>query len=217
MKIELHAHSREVSPCGYLSVEELIRLYKEAGYDALVIANHFSRKAMAEKSETPEAFHALFHQTLRRAERLGREAGLLILGAYELRFDLNDNDYLVYGMTEEQCRDCEALFSSTPEKFGRFARENGILFYQAHPFRNHMTVTAPEHLFGIEVRNTHPRHDSRNDIALAWAEKFGLHQIGGSDCHRVQDVGTTAAETEYEVKNSADLLHVLKNDLYKIV
>ena len=67
MKIELHAHSREVSPCGYLSVEELIRLYKEAGFDALVIANHFSRKAMAEKSETPEAFHALF--TRRSAAR----------------------------------------------------------------------------------------------------------------------------------------------------
>ena len=28
MKIELHTHSKEISTCGHLSVEELIELYK---------------------------------------------------------------------------------------------------------------------------------------------------------------------------------------------
>ena len=93
-------------------------------------------------------------------------------------------------------------------------KENDILFYQAHPFRNGITVVPPEHLFGIEVLNTHPRHDSRNDIALAWAEKYKLHKIAGSDCHQKQDVGTSAVFTDYPVKNIKDLVYILKNDLY---
>jgi predicted metal-dependent phosphoesterase TrpH len=75
-------------------------------------------------------------------------------------------------------------------------------------------VTSPEYLFGIEVLNTHPRHDSRNDIALAWAEKYDLHKIAGSDCHQTEDVGSSAILTDYPVKNMNDLVYVLKNDLY---
>ena len=102
------------------------------------------------------------------------------------------------------------------EEFSAFAKENGILFYQAHPFRNRMSVINPEYLFGIEVQNTHPRHDSRNDIAAMWAEKYNLHKIAGSDCHQIQDVGTSAIYTDYEVRNMDDLVHVLRNDLYEI-
>jgi predicted metal-dependent phosphoesterase TrpH len=101
-----------------------------------------------------------------------------------------------------------------PREFGAFARENGILFYQAHPFRNGITVVPPEALFGIEVLNTHPRHDSRNDIALAWAEKYGLHKIAGSDCHQTCDVGTSAIVTDETVRSVEDLVYVLKNDLF---
>jgi len=134
-----------------------------------------------------------------------------------LRFDCNANDYLVYGMSKEQCRDFENIFAMTPAEFGEFALTNVILFYQAHPFRNGRTVTPPEHLFGIEVMNTHPRHDSRNDIAEMWADKFKLHKIAGSDCHQKQDAATSAIYTDYQVKSVPDLIHILKNDLYQII
>ena len=42
MKIELHVHSKEISPCGKLSVDEVTTLYKNAGYDVIVLTNHFS-------------------------------------------------------------------------------------------------------------------------------------------------------------------------------
>jgi predicted metal-dependent phosphoesterase TrpH len=100
----------------------------------------------------------------------------------------------------------EKFFAMSPADFSVFAQEHGILFYQAHPFRNSMKVVDPKLLFGIEVCNTHPRHDSRNDIASAWAEKYGLHKIGGSDCHQVQDVGTSFIRTDHPVKNENDLI-----------
>ena len=110
-----------------------------------------------------------------------------------------------------------SIFTMGIKAFSDAAKENGFLLYQAHPFRNGITITNPDLLFGIEVQNTHPRHDSRNDIALAWAEKYGLHKIAGSDCHQIQDVGTSAIVTEETVQNEKDLVEIMKNDRYTII
>ena len=215
MKIELHIHTTGFSYCGKLSVAEIVELYSQAGYDAIVITNHFnsiSRKWFEERGGVD--YLKSYFDTLRQGVELGKKHNLLVLGGFELRFNENANDYLVYGMTEEMCQDYEKIFAMTPKEFKEFADERGILFYQAHPFRNGITVVSPESLFGMEVLNTHPRHDSRNDIALAWAEKYGLHKIAGSDCHQTVDVGTSAIFTDHPVKNMDDLVYVLKNDLY---
>ena len=42
MKIDLHVHTKEVSRCGKLTAQEIMALYKEKGYDAVCITNHFS-------------------------------------------------------------------------------------------------------------------------------------------------------------------------------
>ena len=215
MKIELHIHTIGFSYCGKLSVAEIVELYSKAGYDAIVLTNHFNTvsRQWFENNGGVDYLKSYF-DTIRQGIELGKKCNLLVMGGFELRFDENENDYLVYGMTEEMCQDCEKIFAMTPREFKTFADERGILFYQAHPFRNGMTVTPPEYLFGIEVLNTHPRHDSRNDIALAWAEKYNLHKIAGSDCHQTVDVGSSAILTDYPVKNMNDLVYVLKNDLY---
>ena len=219
MKIDLHVHSKEISPCGHLTLDEVTDLYCAAGYDAIVLTNHFNSivEEWHRQYRNVTDFAAAYIETMHNAEAMGKAKGLLVLNGCEIRFDCNANDYLVFGMTEEHIRACHRFFPMTADEFGRWAEQEGILFYQAHPFRNGMTVTDPNALFGIEVKNTHPRHDSRNGIALAWAEKFGLHRIGGSDCHQSGDAGTGGIITEHAVRTMADLLHVLKNDLYTII
>lgn len=216
-KIELHVHSKEISPCGRLSVDEITTLYKDAGYDAIVLTNHFGPNvAEYHRLRGCTDFHKAYFDCIDEAVETGRKKGLLVLPGCELRFNINENDYLVYGMTPEQCRDFQAIFAMTPKEFSGFARENGILFYQAHPFRNGMTIVNPEYLFGVEVWNSHPRHDGRNEIAAAWAEKHHLHKIGGSDCHELPDVGTSAIVTDQPLETVSDLVNILKNDLYTI-
>lgn len=218
MKIELHAHSTGFSNCGKLKIEELIPLYSEKKYDVLVLTNHFNRISERYYSEMGgKNYHQDYHDMIRRAKEIGKKYDLLVLGAYELRFDENANDYLVYGMTEEFTRDYSSIFTNGVKAFSEAARQNGFLLYQAHPFRNGMTVINPDVLFGIEVQNTHPRHDSRNDIALAWAEKYGLHKIAGSDCHRIEDVGTSAIVTDEKIQDMDDLVQILKNNRYTII
>ena len=45
MKIELHAHTDESSGCGKMPAEELLGRFKGAGYDTIVITDHFIGKA----------------------------------------------------------------------------------------------------------------------------------------------------------------------------
>ena len=42
MKIDLHVHTSEVSKCGHMSAAETVGRYKDAGYDCIVITNHFN-------------------------------------------------------------------------------------------------------------------------------------------------------------------------------
>ena len=110
-----------------------------------------------------------------------------ILLGMELRFDSDSdpNDYLVYGVEESFLRDNKDLFKYEYIKlFRACAKKNGLMIYQAHPFRFGMKITNVKYLDGIEVCNRNIEHDSHNDIAALWAEKFGLKETAGSDHHQ---------------------------------
>ena len=55
MRLEMHAHDCEVSPCAVIKAKELVDGYKEAGYDGIVITNHFDKGIKPEWR--PEVFH----------------------------------------------------------------------------------------------------------------------------------------------------------------
>lgn len=218
MKIDLHVHTSEVSMCGRVSARDAVKMYKEAGYDAIVITNHFNSDGIyCFAKQGRDDYLEVYMEGFELARRAGEEMGLTVLLGYELRFDENWNDYLVYGMPYEVARDYKKIFAMGAHKFSALAKEHGFLFYQAHPFRNSMTVTRPDCLFGIEVYNGNPRHDSRNDIAKAWADKFSLHKIGGSDFHQVEDIAIGGIETDRRVKTIDDLIQVLKADDYTLI
>ncbi|MBR2363997.1 MAG: hypothetical protein IKA79_02235 [Lentisphaeria bacterium] len=218
MKIDLHVHSKEISACGKLSVEEVIDLYAAAGYDGIVLTNHFNNETADRlEKEGIKDFEEFYYTVFRKAGAYGAQKGVLVFNGYEIRFDGSSNDYLVYGMDRETAGEYRRFFRMTAEEFGAVARDKGFLFYQAHPFRKGMKIVDPACLFGLEVKNTHPRHDSRNDIALLWAEKFGLHKIGGSDCHQKQDAAGSGIVTGRVVKCMEDLVAVLRDGDYSII
>lgn len=218
MKIDLHVHSSEVSMCGKMSAKETVERYKAAGYDGIVLTNHYNRDTSSHfERHGFSDFNQVYEDAYQLAKSEGEKVGLLVLFGFELRFDDCNNDYLVYGMPKEVYSDYKKLFTLRAGEFSKIAQEKGFLFYQAHPFRNEMSIRRPDCFFGIEVKNGNPRHDSRNDVAQFWAEKFGLHKIAGSDCHEPEDVGITGIETDQKVENLDDLLEVLKKDRYTIL
>ena len=219
MKIDLHVHTSEMSACGVMSSEETIRRYAEAGFDGVVITNHYNswtQRWVRDKYGRDDYYNA-YKECYENAVRLGEKYGLRVFFGCELKMDTSNNDYLVYGAPDEVLCRTDELWRMQAWDVKKLADEYGFLFYQAHPFRDHMQVTPPRDLFGIEVKNANPRHDSRNDVAELWMKKHGLHGIAGSDCHQSPDVGCSGIETVVDVKDTATLVEVLRTDNYTII
>ena len=133
----------------------------------------------------------------------------------ELRFeaDNNNNDYLVYGLTEE-------FFFSNPQltqwRLKEFVAQKPqeALVYQAHPFRNGCCPMRREYLFGLEVFNGHGGHDNRNGLALQLARMEHYHAISGSDAHYEQYLCAGGILTDGDVNTPQELLQALTQDAY---
>lgn len=218
MKIELHMHCSEISNCGKSSYVDMIRRYKELGYDAVVMTDHYTRANAEEKCDrVAGGFMGYYDSIYQKAKKEGERIGLLVLKGYELRLDGFLNDYLIFGMHDSVARKSDMLLSSSNRGLFDLANDEGFLVYQAHPFRNGMKIVRPGLLHGIEVRNMNPSHDSRNDIAEMWAKKYSLPTISGSDAHNVNDTGTGGIITEREIENMDDLVRVLRDGDYVLI
>ena len=215
-KIEIHMHSMHSSPCGKLDAKTLAEGYKEAGYDMLVVTEHFSRAAfrrLGRDVHTFEPFLDGYHKVKAAAEPLGMK---VLLGA-EVRFDGDDNDYLCYGWDQEFFSDPDAIFRMGLEEFYRQTRGMGMWLAQAHPYRDGCTPAPAEFLDAVEVHNAHPRHDSRNYLARAYAEKHGKPMLSGSDCHQKPDIGLSGIWTKELPETEKELADLLRNGRYRMI
>lgn len=215
LKTEMHCHTLESSvKCGKVSAKDIVDAYVEAGYKTLVITDHFGSRHKSENGIEHDIKKLLKGYYAAKEAANGR---INIIFGVELNFAENKNDYLVYGITEEFLNKNTNIYDIGIKEFSEIAHENGLLIYQAHPFRNRMTITSPDFLDGIEIFNAHPRHDSRNSFAKLWAETYNLRTIGGSDAHQVPDLARGGILTSFEIKTSEDLLNVLRENNYKII
>ena len=217
-KTELHCHSKSISACARVSNEDIIEKFTKAGYTSLVLANHFNKDTQGFLG-CAESYQDFVTAYLKGYENLKKDAEgkLNIILGMELRFNQNSNDYLVFGVTEEFLRAHEDIYTLNPESFSKIAREAGLLFIQAHPFRNTMTVVRPDLLDGIEVYNGHKGHDSRNEIADMWADKFSLIKTSGTDFHYSHVPANAGITTDVEIKDGAQLVEILKSGNYSLI
>ncbi len=219
-KLETHCHTGEVSVCGKVSANDIVEAYIKAGYSGIVITDHFNRRTFLEKPELKTSEIADYFLTGYRAAREAANGRIDVFLGMELTFYENDNDYLVYGMTEKFIKKNPNLMDMGIERFSKLAHDNKMIIFQAHPFRNHMCVINPSLLDGYEVFNANARHDSRNDIAQMWAEKFGKSMSSGSDYHRLEDVARGGIITSKKITNNTMLKDALlgnDKDLIKII
>lgn len=216
-KSDLHCHTIDVSKCADLALEEMIENYVKYGYSTMVITDHFSSATFEDKQELSWSEKCEFYVSgYKRAKKLANGRINVILGM-EYRNIYTSNDYLVYGVTEEFLKkyntsDEYNTLNMHLKDFCSIVHENGMLIYQAHPFRNGMTVLKPGYTDGIETLNAHKGHDSRNDVAKLWAKKYNLLECGGSDCHHRGGEGRGGIITNFEIKSNSDLIKALKGE-----
>ena len=215
---ETHCHTDESSRCGQVKGAEAARMYKEAGYAGIVVTDHFNSytfdKAGLKKWEDMLAHHMAGY----RAAKALEDESFSVLYGLELRFEAeNDNDYLVYGVDEAYLRAHPFLcYMDSYETFHLNAKTEDMLVFQAHPFRNRMQVVCPDLLDGIEVYNGNARHDSRCDIALAWARRFRLPMLSGSDFHQPEDLARGGIVTDHPIRTMTELVRTLREGSYAL-
>jgi len=215
-KTELHCHSKGISQCAWVTYEEIIDTFVNKGYSTLVLANHLNSYTMDAVCKGDwNGFVDKYYDAYQQLKELAKGKLNILFGA-ELRFNENCNDYLLFGLTKEFLYEHPEIFTLNAESFHNLAKENGILFIQAHPFRNWMTVTKPDFVDGVEVFNGHFGHDSRNDIANMWAEKFGLIKTSGTDYHYITSPANGGILTENEITDMAQLIKTLKSGCYEL-
>ena len=184
--LDPHVHTSEVSGCGKVPAAEVVRLYRGAGCDAIVITDHyydgyFQRQGDIPWKEKVERYRRGYCAAREEGERIG----LRVLFGQELRFLGHPNDFLVYGLDEQDLIDNPELYRLSGPEFLTLAHEKGAIVFQAHPFRTPPCAPSnPAYIDGVEVYNGHPDHNSRNPLAQEFADTCGKLQISGSDFHQ---------------------------------
>lgn len=213
-KTEMHCHTAESSiVCGKVAAKDIVDMYVAAGYSTLMITDHYGGKHVSGNGHDYDI--ELFLRGYTAAAEANGNINVIL--GIEVNLDGSANDYLLYGVTEEFIRQNPEMYKLSVQDFVALAHENGMLVYQAHPFRDDMKVIVPGICDGIEVFNAHPKHDSRNDIAMQWADKYGLNKISGSDAHRPHGMALSGITTENEIKTIQDLLAVLRSGEYELI
>ena len=210
---DTHVHTSEVSPCSYTPAAEAIGYYLDAGYDGLVITDHYTYGVCDPEIESGLTQDAAVERFLSGYEAAIRTAAgkMTILLGMELRFYEMNNDFLVFGISHDFLLKYPDIRHMRPSTFHQLAKENDLLVFAAHPFRNGMMVLPPSVIDGVEVMNGHLGHDSRNYLAEAYADQFNLLKSSGSDFHEAGNEARGGIITKTSIRDNKDLLECLRN------
>jgi len=211
-KIELHAHTWPVSGCSQIPPKDMIRLMKENGYSAVVIANHFKNDSSFHNTEDPAGTYLADYYATKEE---GDKEGIKVYMGAEYTFANDPNHYLVFGVDEPFIRETVGRLDMGIEQFYREYHCQDRLIIQAHPDRDGQKKIPPEYLDGMEIINLHPHHNSRVTLSTHYAQEQNFPVITiGSDLHNPPYAGLTALRTKEIPADEVALVHLLRSRDY---
>lgn len=194
MLVDLHVHTAVSSPCSQIDPRLLIEVASQVGLDAVCVTEH-------EEIEGAEVTRSL-----------GEQAGFAVFRGVEVYTELGD--MLVFGVYRPR------FPLTTPfEELLAEVREAGGAIIPAHPCRGsygfHRALGDERAEFllanvdAIETRNGGSSPES-NAAAQAYAEKYRIPGVGGSDAHFLMQVGRCLTVFEREINEEAELVEEIK-------
>ena len=198
MRIDLHIHTSPLSACSYINPQELIQEALRLQLDGICLTEH---QVVWDADEV---------------EKLAQEGGIKIFRGNE--FTTNQGDILVFGFY----KDIKELLMI--QELHEEVQAAGGFMIAAHPFRGfktfgigqlQMTVEQAsqrkvlEFVDAIEIGNGKLSADE-NDMARKVARKLDLPGTGGSDAHRIDEIGTWVTIFENDITNEIELVQELR-------
>jgi len=194
MRIDLHVHTSEHSPCAVSGEEEQILTAIDRGLDALVFTDHETLRPLAHLEALNRSF-----------------APFRIFGGIEITVKERE-DVLVLGIHDPvlECRNW------TYPELHTFARARGGFLAVAHPFRFHPTINIDLQRYppdALECCSTNivPLNQPRIREVAA---QLGLHVVCNSDAHVTQSLGVAYNCLEEIPVDEADLVRMLRAGMF---
>jgi predicted metal-dependent phosphoesterase TrpH len=197
MRIDLHIHTSPRSACSYIDPLELIQEARRLKLDGICLTEH---QVLWDTDDV---------------DKLAREGGIRIFRGNE--FTTNQGDILVFGFY----KDIKELL--LVQELREEVKKAGGFMIAAHPFRGfktfgigqlQMTVEQAckrkvlDFVDAVEIGNGKLSPDE-NDMARKVAEKLNLPGTGGSDAHRVDEIGKWVTIFEKDIRNEIELVEEL--------
>lgn len=213
---ETHLHTAESSGCGRASAKDMIKAYHQAGYQGVIITDHFLNGYSAASRS------ASWHQRIdtvfagyQAAKRTGDALGIIVLAGVE--YYVKGADFLVYGLPISFYIDQSDLCRISIETFTARVHEAGGFLSQAHPYREaaYIKETVEKRwdlVDAIEVINGSHAVSQRSfdNKALMLCLEHHLLQTAGSDAHSMDRVATAALCFEYPITSEEEFLCALR-------
>lgn len=213
--LETHLHTADSSACGCVNARDMVRMYKKAGYDGVIVTDHFLTGNTCVSRELPWKKQVeRFFQGFEEAYDEGQKIGLRVFEGLE--YSNFGTDFIVLGLDRQWICDNQEMIYMTPDEFLPMFKNAGATIIQAHPYREAdyiRTVRPYPHLVdAIEVVNLGNRDDEWNKKAYKLAQMMDKPMTGGSDCHRFgNDYFGAGIRIDHEPKDLAELCEIIKS------
>jgi len=185
-KIETHLHTREGSACASGSGAEMVHVHRTAGYDAMIVTDHFFNGNTTVPPHMPWPDRVdLFCAGYENALHAAGNSGFKVFFGWE--YGYHGTEFLTYGLGKEYLMEHPDILSWPLETYlTRIRREGGFISH-AHPFREAPYIRRirlypglVDAVEGVNSSHTDPRYDKK---AVAYAKKHHLLITAGSDTH----------------------------------
>jgi predicted metal-dependent phosphoesterase TrpH len=195
MKIDLHIHTQERSPCGRSTEEAMIQRAIARGLDAIALTDH--------DRLVPPGRLAMFN---------AKYAPFRVFGGIEV--SLGMNHALVLGIQDTFLEEANWTYS----KLVDFVAIWGGFMALAHPFRFYRTMSdeiaaCPPHAMEVYSRNT-PRRAEKRIRRLA--REWDVLLLANSDAHQVDELGAYYNELDGDPEDDAALVELLRAGTFTI-
>lgn len=218
-RYEMHCHTSPVSRCSHISGAELAGFYKSAGYDGMVVTDHFFNGNCSVPRDLPwEERVELFAGGYEDAKKSGDAKGIDVFFGWEFTY-VDGTDFLTYGLDKQwllEHRDCDKMRITD---YCDLVHESGGFVVQAHPFREdsyiEMIRLLPRHVDAVETLNA-GRTDFQNRMADLYADNYCLNKFCGTDNHWGARDRLAVLGLDFRAKSAAEILTAVKENKHTI-
>ena len=217
-KYETHLHTSQASACSHITGAQAAEYYKSLGYTGIFVTDHFfNGNTCIPEMEDWNTRVSLFCEGYKDAFKRGKEIGLDVF--FGLEFHYSGTHFLIYNLNEKWLCDHPEIMDIHPKDFLTFAKSEGALVVQAHPFREASYVKFmrlfPRDVDAVEYMNASDTDDYRK-MARMYADHYGLPGFAGSDAHYTNNNALAGLEFEIPIKDEKHFASLVKSGEYKL-